>query len=402
MIRSAKPKLVVYGFTSSLSVRFCEGHAAQLRAHGMEVVVISSPGPELDKIGLREKVGTLPVPMEREISPLSDLFSLYKILRILRRLRPMITNFGTPKAGLLGGIAARLAGVPCRIYTIHGLRLETAREIKRRLLELTETIACACAHRVICVSSSLRERAIHLRLVNRERCVVLLNGTCNGVITDRDAGSVTGSLDPAALKATLRLPANVPVIGFVGRLTRDKGLPELIAAYEILKKRTGDVRLLLVGDFETGDPVPDELRKKIDEDNNLVQTGFVDDPTPYYEVMDVLALPTYREGFPDDSPRSRRRWQTGGHNRRYRRDRFGDSRRHRLRCAERRPGSVAQALDTVLSEPALARRMGIAGRERVLRDFRREEIVEALADMYTGTVINGQSTATPKPAGAPY
>src|SRR5208282_4024430 len=155
---------VVNIVTSSLSVRFLEGQPEYLGKKGYEVRVVSSPGEELRK-ARRDGVQTVAVSMAREISPWRDLVSLWRLLKVISRFRPTITNVATPKAGLLGGMAAWVLRIPCRCYTLYGLRCETTRGLKRGLLLLTERIACACAHRVLCVSESLRQKAIELRIV---------------------------------------------------------------------------------------------------------------------------------------------------------------------------------------------------------------------------------------------
>jgi Glycosyl transferase 4-like domain len=109
------------------------------------------------------------VPMEREISPFKDLVSLVRIYRVLRHIRPAIVNAGTPKAGLLGMIAACAAGVPVRIYSLLGLRWETARGLKRFVLGVAEHCASALAHTVICVSKSLRQLYVTLGLLWKPR-----------------------------------------------------------------------------------------------------------------------------------------------------------------------------------------------------------------------------------------
>ena len=106
---------------------------------------------------------------------------------MMRRLRPAITNVATPKAGLLGGVAAWLCGVPCRYYTLLGLRCETTTGLKREVLNAAERIACACAHRVICVSESMRQKAIELVLVEASRTVVLASWSYNGTEPERFA-----------------------------------------------------------------------------------------------------------------------------------------------------------------------------------------------------------------------
>jgi lipopolysaccharide/colanic/teichoic acid biosynthesis glycosyltransferase len=374
--------LVVYGFTSAMSVPFCEGHSIALRRKGMAATVVSSPGVELETLGIREGVPTFAVPMKREIAPLSDLVSLWRLWRLLTRLRPAITNFGNPKAGLLGGVASLLARVPCRIYTLYGLRLETTSGLKRTVLLTTEWISCHCAHRVICVSRSLRARAIQLGVVDAARAVVLAKGGCNGIGVQRFESSAENVALARGLRHDLSLPDGVPVVGFVGRFTRDKGITELIDAYDRLRPRFPDLRILLVGDFEDGDPVPHGTRTRIEQEPNVIQTGWVGNTAPYYQLMDVLAFPTYREGFGMVSVEANASGKpvvttnaTGAI------DSVadgvtglvvpvGDSR------------ALASALGRLLSDPALRERMGAAGTERAIREFQQETLVDAAIKQY--------------------
>jgi glycosyltransferase involved in cell wall biosynthesis len=290
--------LVLYGVTSDTSLSFCRGHVDALKAEGFEVAFVSAPGPALRDFALSDGSNFFEIPMRRELSLLSDFFALLRLIRLIRRLRPVLTNFGTPKAGLLGNIAAFMCRVPHRVYTLHGLRLETARGWKFRLLTLSEKIACLCAHRVICVGPTLQQQAIQLGLVEPEKVVVLANGTCNGIDADLFAPVAANFARADQLRETLGLPKGVPVIGFVGRFTRDKGIPELLEAYLSLRSTHPELRLLLVGRFEEGDPVPQPVRDVIEADRKIFCAGFVSDTSPYYHLMDLLALPTYREGFP--------------------------------------------------------------------------------------------------------
>src|SRR5882672_4377311 len=141
-----KSNLIVCGFSSSLSAGFYRGQLNYLKAAGYEIAIISSPGPQAERLAREEGVQFFPIPIAREISPFRDLRSLVRIFRLLRRLRPAATNFSTPKAGLLGTVAAALARGPCRIYTLRGLRLETTSGIKRLILWLTEWLACRSSH----------------------------------------------------------------------------------------------------------------------------------------------------------------------------------------------------------------------------------------------------------------
>jgi glycosyltransferase involved in cell wall biosynthesis len=390
-----RAKSIVHIVTSSLSVRFVECQAEYLAREGYEVTVVSSPGEELSK-AKRDGLQTIAVPMAREISLWTDLVSVWRLARVIWRIGPTITNVSTPKAGLLGGIAAWACRTPCRYYTLLGLRCETTTGLKRVLLLWTERIACRCAHRVICVSESLRQKAIDLGVVNADRTLVLGSGSGNGVDVERFAPNADTLRRAAELRGHLGIPANAPVLGFVGRLTRDKGIGELVEAHIKLRKRFPAVRLLLVGDVEQGDPLPPETRRIMKTEPQIIQTGFVEDPAPYYHIMNVLAFPTHREGFGNAPLEAHAAGKPV--------------------VAARATGvldgvidgvtgilvpvgdvaALAGALELVLKDPSLAVALGSAGRERVLREFRQERVWEAIVGEYLQHLqVKGMSVPSP-------
>jgi glycosyltransferase involved in cell wall biosynthesis len=245
--------------------------------------------------------------MEREIAPLRDLRSLFELVRLLRRLGPDIVSASTPKAGLLGMLAATLARVPHRVRTIRGLRLETTEGWKRALLSMAERTASWAAHRVVCVSESLRDEVLARSLAAPEKMSVLGAGSSNGVDTrrfrprsDEASNLVNGTGHPRDLRRSLGLTPRTPVIGFVGRLVRDKGIDDLVRAFEeIVLERLPESRLLVLGAFEPGDPVSDQALVFLRDRKEVLARGFVADPAPWYQIMDVLAFPSYREGLPN-------------------------------------------------------------------------------------------------------
>jgi glycosyltransferase involved in cell wall biosynthesis len=265
-----------------------------LRSAGFRVVLISSPGPQLDSVGAEEGIEIFPIPIRRKIALFDDLVSLIRLWRALRRFRPDLTEFSTPKAGLLGNLAARLSGVPVRVYMLRGLRLETVSGFKRYLLLTAERIASLCAHHVVCNSESLRDKTVSLAIAPRAKIRLIGSGSSNGVDVERFAPG------PSVLKRRLNIPQHAPVVGFVGRLTRDKGVPELIEAFEVMLRAFPSARLLLVGWFDgSEDALGESWQKRIESNPRIIRTGFVADTAPYYRAMDVMVLPTWREGFPN-------------------------------------------------------------------------------------------------------
>lgn len=287
---------VLLAVTSADSWIFYRGLVGHLRCAGFDPVLLSSPGPDLQAIAKDEQVASVEVPMEREIAPIKDLISCWNVYRIMRKFRPDIVDASTPKAGLLVGIAAWLARVPFRVYCLRGLRLETTSGVMRFILWVAEWISCACANRVVCVSSSLRERAIALKLVSRGKTVVIRKGS-SGVDLDRFTAWDSDSLETKELSLRLGIPEDAQIVGFVGRLVKDKGIYQLFEAFQNLRKQFPRLCLLVLGNFEAGDPVEPEVRSFIEFNDAVIHLGFVRDTAPYYRLMDVLAFPTHREGF---------------------------------------------------------------------------------------------------------
>lgn len=293
-----KAPVILIGVTVDVSITLMTGLPEYLRDKGWDVHVATSPGPRLEQLSHVAGITTHAVAMEREPSPRSDLRSLRAWRALLREVSPDVVTVGTPKAGLLGGVAAWLSRVPVRVYMLRGLRLETTTGIRRVILTALERISCAVAHEVIAVSPSLRDRAVSLRLAPARKIRVLGEGSSNGVDVARFAPGPGSDAETAALRKQHGIVPGVPVVGFVGRLSIDKGLGMLARARRLLAERGVDHQLLIVGPVEDGQPADllDQLR---DAGRPPVELGYIPDPARYYHLIDVLCLPTYREGFPN-------------------------------------------------------------------------------------------------------
>jgi glycosyltransferase involved in cell wall biosynthesis len=288
-----RPRMVV-GVTHPQTCLILASRLSALREAGFRITLICSPGKLLTQTAASAGVDAYPIPIARTISPIADLLSLYRLWRALRKLRPEIVEFSTPKAGLLGSLAACLARVPHRVYFLRGLKLETASGLKRLVLLASEKLAALATHQVICNSESLRTEAIKLRIANPKKMSVLGDGSSSGVDLLRFSSG------NSQVRTALNIPAAAPVIGFVGRLTRDKGVPELITAFNQILRAIPSAYLLLVGWFDAAeDAVDSALISTIVSHPQIRTTGMVTDTAPFYRAMDLLVLPTRREGFPN-------------------------------------------------------------------------------------------------------
>ncbi len=290
---SGSPVIVV-GITHSQTCLVLRDRLRTLREAGFRVVLVSSPGALLESSASAEGVEAVPLPMRRTIAPLADLLSFLRLWRVLGTYKPDVVEFSTPKAGLLGSLAAWLRRVPHRVYLLRGLKLETAHGVKRLVLLAALRLAAACAHVVLCNSESLRARARSLGIAPERKLILLGPGSSHGVDTVRFSPGAT------EVRERLGLGRGGPVIGFVGRLTRDKGIPELVEALETIRAAEPSARLLLVGWFDDSeDAIDPALRARIAAHPGIFCSGFVSEPTPFYRAMDLLVLPTKREGLPN-------------------------------------------------------------------------------------------------------
>jgi lipopolysaccharide/colanic/teichoic acid biosynthesis glycosyltransferase len=377
---TSRPKILI-AVTASMSCGLHRGMLRHLEEAGFTTTLISSPGELLAEVSSSQGAMSVAVPMKREIHPRQDLASLRMLYRTMRDIRPDVVEVSTPKAGLLGSLSAMLARVPCRVYTLRGLRMETATGFRRLVLWLAERVACACAHRVVPVSESLRLRAIELKLVSPEKVRSLGNDSC-GLNTERFTPRLRKSEQIAQLRKTLGLTGNETVIGFVGRFVRDKGIRELIGAFRELSASRPDLRLLLIGDFENGDPVNPDIRQYIESTPTVLRTGFVSDTAPYYALMDVFVLPTHREGLPGVPLEAQASEvpvvttnATGA----------VDSVQNGITgfiVPVKDVKALTEAIDTLLRNPTMRADMGHAGRKWMEQAFRPETIWQAHADMY--------------------
>ena len=272
---------------------FCKDQLRELNTR-YEVVAISSPLPELDVVAQREGVRTIAVKMERHISPWRDLKALFQLCRVFAKERPWMVHSMTPKAGLLCMMAAWITRVPKRVHTFTGLVWPTATGLSRKILKTTDRILCACATHIIPEGNGVKQDLINGE-ITRKSMQVLANGNVRGI--DLEHYDRT----PQVMECVKSIRQDdVTTFVFVGRVVRDKGIHELVEAFERLNNEHQDTRLILVGRPEPHlDPLNAATQQIIESNKAIEAVGEQNDVRPWIAASDVLVFPSYREGFPN-------------------------------------------------------------------------------------------------------
>lgn len=293
-----KPKLLIMASVASTLWVFYRGLIARLCAEGYEVTTAAADDYDLGRFERQFGCSVFPLAISRRISPVQDAACVWRLIRFMRKERFSLVHAHTPKAGLVGMTAAFLAHVPHRVYTLHGLPMETAGGIKRELLRQAERSSLRLATCRLIVSRTLAARTVELGLCREGACRVLGDGSACGVDRSRFSSAVRTPQRMAEARAMLNLPAGAMVLGFVGRVTPDKGIDCLLDTYETIQKKRNDVYLVIVGDFDKlDDQTHRSLAARIDSNPGIRYQSFVEDIVPYYSAMDMLVLPSHREGF---------------------------------------------------------------------------------------------------------
>jgi glycosyltransferase involved in cell wall biosynthesis len=264
-----------------------------------EVIAVSGEDLDLKEVRFREGVKTVPVKMQRNISPFEDLMSLWQLYCVFKKEKPQIVHSITPKAGLLSMIAAKLAGVPIRIHSFTGLIFPSKKGVMKKLLIFMDKILCRCATHVYPEGQGVKNDLEKYR-ITKKKMKVLANGNINGIDLSYFDPQLISDDERVSLKKQLGICPDNFIFVFVGRLVGDKGINELVSSFEQLKLNNGNVSLLLVGSFEQDlDPLKPETLRIIQNNKDIVSVGFQQDIRAYLTISNCLVFPSYREGFPN-------------------------------------------------------------------------------------------------------
>jgi len=271
-----------------------------LQKKGYNLHLVCSPSEFLQSYAQQQRIQYAEIPIIRKITPYQDLISLIKICRYIKKNKIEIVVGHTPKGALLAMLAGIIMRIPKRIYFRHGF-INTAKGLVSRIILWEERFVSYCATKIVCVSPSLIQLSIDMRLNPPSKQVLLGKGTCGGIDTVRKFNpDVINGDDKKRLKQQLGIHEDAFVIGYCGRLVKDKGIGELVEGFNLLRTKYPDkkLRLLLVGMFDERDVLSKDIKDAINEDRDIIYTGYVKDKIEYYyTLMTLFILPSYREGF---------------------------------------------------------------------------------------------------------
>lgn len=362
--------------------KLLEGQLAFMKDH-FEVVAVSAEKERLEAYGNSEGVPVFYLELTRKITPIKDIAAVFKLYRFLKKEEPVIVHTHTPKAGIVGMMAAWLAGVPNRLHTVAGLPLMEATGFKRVVLNFVEKLTYFFSTKVYTNSQGLYDFIISEKLTKPSKLSIIGNGSSNGIDTSYFDPSLYSENDKTSLKAKWGISQSNFLFIFVGRLVRDKGINELIAAFVKLSKSNQKISLLLVGPFESNlDPLLPATLNSIEKHSNIYSVGYQTDVRPFFAISDALVFPSYREGFPNVVMQAGAMGlpsivtDINGCNEIVNQDVNG------LIVPPKNEEALQEAMEHLVANPVRYNKLKISARELIVNQYNRKEVWDALLAEY--------------------
>lgn len=278
------------------------GQARFMADQGVEVLLCSADGPEVGLVREYEGCPHVIIPFTRAITPLQDLNCLRQLIDLMRRFRPDIVHTHTPKAGLLGMLAARAVGTPVRIHTVAGLPYMTTVGNRRRLLIAMERLTCLAATNVWPNSRSILHELTERNICPAQKLEIIGQGSTNGIDLAQFSPGALSDATLAAVKQEMDYDPAYRYLVVVGRLVRDKGIIEMLAAFRLLSDEFSDLRLVLLGPLEeerVEETLPLETVEQLTKNPAIIHIPWTDEVPAYLHLAHLLVHPSHREGFPN-------------------------------------------------------------------------------------------------------
>lgn len=388
-----KPKIVLITTSAASLWVFFSEQCKYLREQGFEVAVLCAPGPELQAFTEVSGCAVYPIPMDRSVNPLGDLVSLFGLVRTLRQLNPDLVHTHTPKAGLLGMLAAALAACPIRMHTFHGLRSEGLGGVKRSMMDAMETLTARLSTSSLAVSGSLRDRLIERKVIAPEKISVLGYGGCAGVDLSYFARERYVA-EAQELRRLHHVAIDAPVVTYIGRIARDKGIEVLVEAWPGIKREFPLAHLFVTGPLDDTDPVSPAALQALQHDASVsFDPSFTTQVPALLAASNVFVSPSFREGLGVTILEASAMrvpvvvTQVTG---------IVDAAQHQvtgLFIPPRDANALERAVCQLLHDSAAARRMGDAGRRFVEQRFNRSQVFKWLERRYVAELVHASTKA---------
>jgi len=276
------------------------GQMRFMAANGFDVLMISADGKELPEVIEMEQCRHIIVPMTRKITPFTDLKCLFRLIKIFRKEKPDIVHTHTPKAGLLGMLAAKFWGVKLRINTVAGLPLMVEKGFKYQLLKFIEKLTYAAASHVWPNSNSLMRFIIKNKLCKTAKLNIIAKGSTNGIPVNRFNKENLEEKIIDEIKDQLSYSTEQTYLLCIGRLVKDKGIIELVHVFTQLQKDNANLKLILVGEFENAlDPLPEATLLEIENNSSIIHINWSNRVEYFMHLAGFFVFPSHREGFPN-------------------------------------------------------------------------------------------------------
>ena len=286
--------------TETYSLRILlKGQLKYMSENGMDVYMASTPDIHVPEMVESQNAHFYPLHLSRELTPFKDLIALFKTIKLIRQIKPEIVHTHSPKAGIIGMLAAYICNVPLKMHTVAGLPLMEVTGPKRKLLNFVESLTYWCSDWVLPNSQELKQFILDNNLSsNKSKVKVLGNGSSNGI----DLNYFYISPQLLAESRNFRKQHNISeqdiVLAFMGRLANYKGVNELVKAFKVLQKRHQNLKLVLIGAPEDLNPLEAEIDSEIISNPSIIAVGHQNDVRKFLVASNIFVFPSYREGFP--------------------------------------------------------------------------------------------------------
>jgi glycosyltransferase involved in cell wall biosynthesis len=294
-------KKIIRITTVPMALRYLlPGQMRFMKEKGFDVVMISADGIELKDVIQNEQCRHIIVPMTRKITPLQDFKCLIQLIKIFKEEKPDIVHSHTPKAGLLGMLAAKLCGVKMRIHTVAGMPLMVEKGFKLQLLKFIEKLTYRSANHVWPNSNSLYNYIIDHKFAGAKKLNIIGKGSTNGININRFSKDNLDEQLLSKIKGSINYSEQFKYLLCVGRLVADKGIVELVNVFVSLQKKYNGLKLIIVGEFEAAlDPLPAAIIQQIQNNKNIIHVNWTLQVEYYMHIADYFVFPSHREGFPN-------------------------------------------------------------------------------------------------------